>query len=699
MKEYLIHITQTNEVDCAVACVYMIFRYYGYLLDYEWLRNRLIDSNYGTSLKSVKSLFEYFGIPIHIYKTNYEYINTQYTSIKKSEFPVIALMKSEKENGLHYIVIYSMKKGYIRYSDPNENTINKIRSNEFIHRIKYYIKPNFLEFSFIPQKFIINENNNFILKSIKDEKSKLIIIVILSLFISLIGIVLASKFGLLIDLISDRDNPMFVVYFSLLFFLLTNMVVFKSAISYVKNIISIESIKNIEYNINSYIIKIFINNGSFGLRTFKTGEIMARINDCMSLGIIINNFLVNVLPNIIISVLGLVYMFILNFKLFFVVIFSCLIVFFISIRTFSNIYNYNISEIDSYSNYYGEFLEIVENIDEIKTTYNDKYYFDKIKDSLEKYKECSLIKEKYSNYISICQNMFSILCGLIVLLFGLFYVMESLLTVGNLAIFITISEIIQSVVIDIILFQIDLESFLATYNRILHVFFQDVSKKERLKKIEIKEVESINFKDFSIFYGEKEVLSNSNISFNKKNILIKGNSGSGKSSIVKCIAGLSNNFNGVIQINNKCCIGKNNLHIVYLSNNSALFSGTIKDNICLGKRITNKKIYKLCEEFSIIDFVNSFSERIYHKIEPNQLNVSTGQKQRIALVRSVIAEPDILILDEALSNIDKNNKQKIISNLNKYNFMKIYVSHDEIVIKDCDSYVIDNKVIRKEEVK
>ena len=68
-------------------------------------------------------------------------------------------------------------------------------------------------------------------------------------------------------------------------------------------------------------------------------------------------------------------------------------------------------------------------------------------------------------------------------------------------------------------------------------------------------------------------------------------------------------------------------------------------------------------------------------------------------MRSVIAEPDILILDEALSNIDKNNKQKIISNLNKYNFMKIYVSHDEIVIKDCDSYVIDNKVIRKEEVK
>lgn len=63
-----------------------------------------------------------------------------------------------------------MKKGYIRYSDPNENTINKIRSNEFIHRIKYYIKPNFLEFSFIPQKFIINENNNFILKSIKDER-------------------------------------------------------------------------------------------------------------------------------------------------------------------------------------------------------------------------------------------------------------------------------------------------------------------------------------------------------------------------------------------------------------------------------------------------------------------------------------------------------------------------------------------------
>ena len=62
MKEMMIHILQKEEIDCGVACVHMLFRYYGYLLDYEWLRKEMIDSTNGTSLQNMVNILKKFNI-------------------------------------------------------------------------------------------------------------------------------------------------------------------------------------------------------------------------------------------------------------------------------------------------------------------------------------------------------------------------------------------------------------------------------------------------------------------------------------------------------------------------------------------------------------------------------------------------------------------------------------------------------------
>lgn len=79
----------------------------------------------------------------------------------------------------------------------------------------------------------------------------------------------------------------------------------------------------------------------------------------------------------------------------------------------------------------------------------------------------------------------------------------------------------------------------------------------------------------------------------------------------------------------------------------------------------------------------------------NSSNMSTGQRQRIALVRAILLEPEVLILDEALSNIDGNSRNKIISNLEKYNFMKIFITHESLSIPNSSVYRIKNNIIMK----
>jgi len=179
-----------------------------------------------------------------------------------------------------------------------------------------------------------------------------------------------------------------------------------------------------------------------------------------------------------------------------------------------------------------------------------------------------------------------------------------------------------------------------------------------------------------------------------KNIFLLGKSGCGKSSIAKSIAGLADVYTGKILVNSNTKFENiEKCNVVYLSNESSLFTGTIRENICLGKIVANKTIENLCRNFAIDDYINNLPNKLEEKIKPNQSNLSTGQKQRIALIRAILSEPDILILDEALSNIDIENRINIVKSLEECDFMKIYISHDDLGIINASDYHIKNKKI------
>lgn len=188
---------------------------------------------------------------------------------------------------------------------------------------------------------------------------------------------------------------------------------------------------------------------------------------------------------------------------------------------------------------------------------------------------------------------------------------------------------------------------------------ENILKIQNLKKIYHtlhEEIEAIN--DFSLDLKENEFVA------------LVGPSGCGKSTILKILSGLEKASDGNIEIDE-------NIKLGYMLQEDSLFDWlTIKENCLLGLKVQNiltkeneKNVLRLLETYGLKDFVNSYPA-----------NLSGGMRQRVALIRTLAINPDILLLDEPFSALDYQSRLAVSDDV--YNIIKnekksaIIVTHD-----------------------
>ena len=193
----------------------------------------------------------------------------------------------------------------------------------------------------------------------------------------------------------------------------------------------------------------------------------------------------------------------------------------------------------------------------------------------------------------------------------------------------------------------------------------------------------INLNGITHFYGDKPVLQNLslNIEANQLTCLL-GDTGSGKSTILRLIAGLEIPQSGQISIQDKLVtqsqkiiIPPHRRNLGYVFQDLALWPHfTVYKNIAFGLEERKEKDVKN-KVFEMLDFFGLHEQARKY---PHQL--SGGQKQLVAISRSLILNPKILLMDEPLSNLDIKLKRKIlehIKNLKKsFDLTIAYVTHD-----------------------
>ena len=177
-----------------------------------------------------------------------------------------------------------------------------------------------------------------------------------------------------------------------------------------------------------------------------------------------------------------------------------------------------------------------------------------------------------------------------------------------------------------------------------------------------------------------------NVSFSIENegdvICLLGPSGIGKTTILRTIAGLEKINEGSIELNKKILSSKNiniepedrNISLAF-QDNSLFPHYTVEKNIMLGSERNKENKEKKISLKEIVDLLD-----IFHILNKYPHQISAGEAQRASLARSLITQPDLLLLDEPLSNVDQSFKEEIQVRLkkilNKLKISTIIVTHD-----------------------
>ena len=207
----------------------------------------------------------------------------------------------------------------------------------------------------------------------------------------------------------------------------------------------------------------------------------------------------------------------------------------------------------------------------------------------------------------------------------------------------------------------------------------------------------IEFKDVSFAYEEnKEVLNN--ISFKADSgsvIALVGSSGSGKSTIAGLSATFLNPKSGTITIDghdlSKVKLSSFRKHLGVVLQDEFLFEGTIKENIMFPRpNATEEQLQNAVNAAYVNEFTDRFEEGLDTLIGERGVKLSGGQRQRIAIARAILADPKIIILDEATSNLDTESEvliQKSLAQLTK-NRTTIVIAHRLSTIRKADQILV-----------
>lgn len=201
------------------------------------------------------------------------------------------------------------------------------------------------------------------------------------------------------------------------------------------------------------------------------------------------------------------------------------------------------------------------------------------------------------------------------------------------------------------------------------------------------------------YQPEKEILCGLNLKIESGGkVSIVGKSGAGKSTLVGLLCGVLEPKHGIVTIDRLDVrdIRFGNLRdtTALVSSSNEVFEGTIEENVLVGREnISHTDLVWALDVAQFSEHLHSFADGIKTRLVSEGRNLSRGQIQRLLIARALVGRPRLLVLDEAFTGVDEQDKIHILDEIysEKYPWTIIDISHDpEVIVRSNVIYVLEN---------
>lgn len=659
-------IRQRDEKDCGVCSLLSIIRYYNGNVPLEQLRLDAKTSNEGTTA---------WNLIVASKKYGFDAMGMQVENIRDiKRLPAIAHMNLKKGFN-HYVVIEKITKDKIILMDPAKGKVIKSLcefQNEWSGVVLLF---------YPKQKIVVLKNEVTLFKIFKkifaSEKKIIKIIVLVSFLLTIFTIVLGYYFQMFNSLYMDKYP---INYLKVLVIIFSSITCLKLFLTYYRSYLENHLNKNIDCLITSDFLKHLFNLPLKVITSRKSGEILSRVNELTSIKGLITEIFITYSLDFLLVLITTFLLISINGKLFLILFLTTMIYLFIGIITKKSVFEKAYQNISYEAELNNTILENIKMINSIKNLDSVDNTLNKVEEKLTEYLYDTYKLNIYLNKTKI----FKISCyevgQFLISTYGFYLVYNGIINIVDLITFNTLLsfyfEPLKNI-IDCIPKYSFMKASISKINDFLSI------KKENLGTATATDGYGISIHHLKYSYNKyQNILDDVNITINEGQfILLQGASGTGKSTLCNILNKNITDYSGDV------ILGKLNYkdisiktirdNITYVGQNENIFTGTIKENIILDNKISDIDLNKVCKICKVDDIISKKTFRLESVIGSDEGNISGGEKQRIILARAVLKNSNILILDEALSEVDINLELEILKNIRESykNKTIIYISH------------------------
>ena len=280
---------------------------------------------------------------------------------------------------------------------------------------------------------------------------------------------------------------------------------------------------------------------------------------------------------------------------------------------------------------------------------------------------------------------------LIAFMWGVASLRDGAITYGAMAAYLQLVGLIQRPTMDLSKYIPGIVSSLTAAERLYEL--EDMPLEREGDSLILEGTAGVRFRNVSFRYEDNSRTILDNFSFDfapNSSTAIVGETGAGKTTLIRLLVALINPQSGSIEIYNgkeqhiSSTLTRGNF--VYIPQGNSLISGTIRDNLLMGNPEATEEEMTKALHIACADFVMELPEGLESKVTERGGGLSEGQAQRIAVARSILRPGSILILDEITSALDEETEQELLRRLTQDQIGKtlIFVTHRPAIIEYCN---------------